>query len=253
MIIDSTPGFGIGMAARKAIRRSDTLTTLARQMRHFVKRRKHAGKWNDATKVYLATHQVKKLEIGARAASLPGWLSTDLDPDSESTVFLDATKPFPFDSETFDYIYSEHMIEHLPWLDGQTMLRECHRVLKTGGVMRLATPDLEVILGLYSPTLSTEQKNYIEWMVRKELPAGTANKAVFVINNAFRNWGHQFLYDGNLMTLALERCGFADIRRCAYGESTEEHLREVETHGKHIGDERIARFESMIFEGTRRA
>jgi hypothetical protein len=90
-------------------------------------------------------------------------------------------------------------------------------------------------------------------MVRKALPEASTNRAAFVINNAFRNWGHQFIYDGNLMTLALERCGFIDIRRCAYGESNEEHLRQVEMHGKHIGDERIARFESMIFEGTRPA
>jgi len=251
MIIDSVPGYRISMAARKAIKRSDALTTLAREIRHFIKRLGYARKWNDATKAYLATHQVRKLEIGARVASLDGWLGTDIDPVSEDSVFLDATKPFPFDSCTFDYIYCEHMIEHISWENGQRMLRECHRVLKFGGVIRIATPDLEVVLGLYSRTLSAEQGNYIEWMVRKELPEVTTHKAAFVINNAFRNWGHQFIYDRNLMTLALERCGFIDIRRCVYGRSTEAHLSQVETHGKHIGDEAIARFETMIFEATR--
>jgi predicted SAM-dependent methyltransferase len=246
-------GSGIGMAATKAIKRSDALTILGRQIRHFLKRQRCARKWNAATKAYLATHEVRKLEIGARVASLDGWLSTDFNPVSEDTVFLDATKPFPFDSGTFDYIYCEHMIEHISWQDGQTMLWECHRVLKPRGVMRISTPDLEVILGLYSPTLSAEQKNYIEWMVRKELPEVSIHKAAFVINNTFRNWDHQFIYDANLMTLALERCGFTDIRRCAYGESNEEHLRQIEMHGKHIGDETIARFESMILEGTRPA
>jgi predicted SAM-dependent methyltransferase len=253
MIIDSVRGSGIGMAARKAIKRSDTLTILARQIRHFVKRQKYARKWNAAVKAYLATHQVRKLEIGARVASLDGWLSTDVDPASEDTVFLDATKPFPFDCGTFDYIYCEHMIEHISWQKGQAMFRECHRALKPGGVMRIATPDLEVILGLYSPTLAAEQKDYIEYIVRKALSEVSTHKAAFVINNAFRNWGHQFIYDGNLLTLALERCGFIDIRRCVYGESNEEHLRQIEMHGKHIGDERIARFETMIFEGTRPA
>jgi len=253
VIIDSVPGSGIGMAARKAIKRSGALANLARQMRRFVKLQTFVRKRDDAIKAYLATHQVRKLEIGALVASLDGWLSTDVDPFSEGAVFLDATKPFPFDCGTFDYIYSEHMIEHISWQNGQTMLRECHRVLKPRGVMRIATPDLEVVLGLYSPTLSAEQKNYIEWMARKALPGVSTHQAAFVINNAFRNWGHQFIYDGNLMTLALERCGFTDIRRCAYGESNEEHLRQIEMHGKHIGDERIARFESMIFEGIRPA
>jgi predicted SAM-dependent methyltransferase len=253
VISDSERGFEIGMAAKKAIKRSDALTDLARQVRQFVKRQKYARKWDDATHTYLATHQVKKLEIGARVASLKGWLSTDVDPVSADTVFLDATKPFPFDCGTFDYIYCEHMIEHISWQNGQTMLCECNRVLKPGGVMRIATPDLAVILGLYSTTLSEEQKHYIDWMVRRELPEVSTHKAAFVINNTFRNWGHQFVYDGNLMTLALERCGFTDIRRCAYGESNDEHLRGIEMHGMHIGDEKSARFESMIFEGTRPA
>lgn len=253
MIVESAPRAGIAVAVKKAIKRSDALTTLSRGIRHFVKRKRYARKWNEATQAYLATHPVKKLEIGARVASLDGWLSTDVDPLSEGTVFLDATKPFSFDSGTFDYIYCEHMIEHLSWRNGQAMLRECHRVLKPRGVMRIATPDLAVILGLYSPQLSDEQKNYIEWMIRLELPGVSTHKAAFVVNNAFRNWGHQFLYDGDLMTLALERSGFIDIRRCAYGESNEEHLRHIEMHGKHIGDERIARFESMIFEGSRPA
>jgi predicted SAM-dependent methyltransferase len=251
VIIDSIRGSGISVAAKKAIKRSDTLTDLARQIRHFLKRLIYTRNWNDATKAYLAEHQVRKLEVGARVASLDGWLCTDFDPESQDTVFLDATKPFPFDCGTFDYIYCEHMIEHISWQNGQKMLKECCRVLKPRGVLRIATPDLEVILGLYSPTLSAEQKNYIEYMIRIALPDVSTHKAAFVVNNAFRNWGHQFLYDGNLMTLALGRCGFIDIRRCAYGESNEEHLRQIERHGKHIGDERIAKFESMIFEGAR--
>jgi predicted SAM-dependent methyltransferase len=251
MTIDSATTFGIGRAAKNAIKRSDALDLLARRIRHFVKRQTNSRRWNAATKAYLATHQIRKLEIGARVASLDGWLSTDIDPVSDDTVYLDATKPLPFDSGTFDYIYSEHMIEHVSWQNGQAMLRECHRVMKPGGVVRIATPDMAMILALYAPDLSAEQKNYVEWMVTKELPEANTHKAAFVINNAFRNWGHQFIYDGNLLTLALEGAGFVNIRRCAYGESLEEHLRQIERHGKHVGDEKIARFESMIFEGTR--
>ena len=69
VIIGSVRGAGLRMAVRRAIKRSDALTILARQMHHFVKRLRYARKWNDATKTYLATHQVRKLEIGARVAS----------------------------------------------------------------------------------------------------------------------------------------------------------------------------------------
>jgi predicted SAM-dependent methyltransferase len=245
--------FRAGSAAKSAIQQSELLTTVARAVRHFVKRQTGARKWKANIQAYLANHPIKKLEIGARVATLEGWLNTDIDPVSDDVVYLDATQPFPFESGTFDYIYCEHMIEHISWKNGQKMLKECHRVLKPRGMIRIATPDLAVILGLYSTCLSAEQRHYIDWMVQKELPDVSEHKASFVINNAFRNWGHQFIYDDELMAHALSLGGFVDIKRCVYGESTEESLRQIETHGMHIGDDQIARFESLIFEGTRPA
>jgi hypothetical protein len=56
--------------------------------------------------------------------------------------------------------------------------------------------------------------------------------AVFVINNAFRNWGHQFLYDRTLLKSMLEEVGFSDITFVAPGESEDKHLRGIETHGQ---------------------
>jgi predicted SAM-dependent methyltransferase len=86
---------------------------------------------------------------------------------SEGTVFLDATTPFPFDCGTFDYIYCEHMIEHISWQKGQTMLRECHRVLKPRGVMRIATPaDI-----LFVPSSAT--KNITAKAIETRLSVGT--------------------------------------------------------------------------------
>jgi hypothetical protein len=66
---------------------------------------------------YLDTHIVKKLQLGTGPNPLPGWLNTDLRPDSylehrETVVFLDAAKPFPFPSATFDYVFSEHRAHH---------------------------------------------------------------------------------------------------------------------------------------------
>ena len=48
------------------------------------------------------------------------------------------------------------------------------------------------------------------------------------------------------MALVLERCDFIAIRRRLL---TASRMRNIETHGKHIGGKKIARFESVIFEG----
>ena len=53
-------------------------------------------------------------------------------------VYMDATEPFPLPSQSFDAVHCEHVIEHVAYEAGMTMLRECRRVLRPGGVLRIA-------------------------------------------------------------------------------------------------------------------
>lgn len=198
---------------------------------------------------YLASHGTKMLQIGAGQTSLNGWLSTDISSSSDSTVFLDARKPFPFEDAVFDYVYSEHMIEHLSWDEGSFMLREIRRILKPGGFVRIATPDLEVLLALYSRNQGALGEKYVRWITDTFLPEAGLYDPSFVINNAFRNWGHQFIYDGTLMRMAMVSAGFVDIKRCSPGESDHADLRGIESHGKHVADEEMVSFETMVYEG----
>lgn len=62
---------------------------------------------------YLKTHEVKKLQIGTSNNILEGWLNTDTILNHDSIIYLDATRRFPFEDNTFDYIMAEHMIEHI--------------------------------------------------------------------------------------------------------------------------------------------
>src|ERR1700683_3187545 len=65
------------------------------------------------------------LEIGAGWNSRPGWLATDLNPPpGHDCIRLDATRSFDIPSESFDFVYSEHMIEHVSFDDGRNMLEE---------------------------------------------------------------------------------------------------------------------------------
>ena len=53
------------------------------------------------------------------------WIETDIvpprhtNPDvTQHIMKMDATKPFPFEDASFDYVFSEHMIEHVVYDDG---------------------------------------------------------------------------------------------------------------------------------------
>ena len=166
----------------------------------------------------------KKLNIGAGDGALPGWLNTDLLPTSRAVVYLDATRRFPFDDDTFDYVFSEHMIEHVDYAGALRMLRECHRVLKPGGKIRIATPDLEVLIGLHAQEKTAAQKKYVDWIVDQCLPLAEHSRDVFVINNAFRAWGHQFLYDRKTLQSAAAKARFEKVKFYKPGASEDRNL-----------------------------
>ena len=139
--------------------------------------------------------------LGSGEHPLPAdWINADIVPQSGG-IYLDATKRFPFRDGEVDRIFSEHMIEHIPYAAGLFMLGECHRILRPGGRIRVATPDLQVLLALNTAEPAPMQQRYLRWITERFLP-GRPCRPSFVINNAFRNWGHQFLYDAEILAEA---------------------------------------------------
>ena len=200
---------------------------------------------------YLESQNLKKLQLGASNNFLHGWLNTDISLNHSSVVYLDVTTRFPFDNNTFDYIMSEHMIEHVPFQAAQTMLRECYRVLRPGGRVRFATPDLRVLLALHACEKTDAQRRYIDWAVERFMRDVQQCKDVFVINNFFQSWGHRFLYDQETLYHALHIVGFRDIKFYKPGASDDPTLRNLEFHGKELQSEEINQFETIVAEGRK--
>jgi len=206
---------------------------------------------SSAMKSYLRSHQVRKLQIGAGSNLLKNWLNTDVHPGCRAVVFLDARERFPFDGGTFDYVFSEHQIEHITYSEGLFMLRECYRVLKPGGRIRVATPNLEALIGLCTSHQSDLQRRYINWVIDKFVPGLNMYRESFVINEVFRGQGHKFIYDRATLQDALQNVGFVEVTCYAVGESDDTALRGIESHGKAAGDEDMNQFETMILEAKR--
>lgn len=198
---------------------------------------------------YFTSHEIRKLQIGSGKNFLEGWLNSDITPDSKS-VFLDATKRFPFADSSFDYIFCEHLIEHLEYREGVRMLRECFRILKPGGKICIATPDIHFLIELYNPKKTALQKKYISWAVNSFLPQAGSKEDVFVINNFFRSWGHKFIYDFQLLRKTMENIGFTEVSQQEPGKSGDSNLRNLESHGKEIGNE-FNLMETFVAEGKK--
>lgn len=172
---------------------------------------------------YLRTHDVRKLQLGAGEHPRADWLNTDLHDygRGDELVYLDVRRPFPLPDASFDFVYSEHMIEHLSYAEGQVCLRETLRVLKPGGRIRVATPSLERLAALYHGGEVGER--YVRWAVETLEPEVEAALPGVVINNFFRSWGHRFVYDPATLRHALHQAGFVEIEEASLGE-LERHL-----------------------------
>ncbi len=127
-----------------------------------------------------------------------------------------------------DYIFSEHMIEHISYANAFKMLSECHRVLKNNGKIRITTPNLQFLIDIYQSNKSKLQIEYINWTTNKFIKYAPYPDDTFVINNFVRDWGHLFIYDEKTLRALLERTGFTNITKCGIGQSKSESLRHLE-------------------------
>jgi predicted SAM-dependent methyltransferase len=98
-----------------------------------------------------------KLNIGSfTSMHHHGWVNVDVHDlagyaQSQGYKYLrhDVRNGLPYDTGTVDAINAQHMLEHLTYKEGLSFLRECRRVLKPDGVMRVAVPDAELLADLY--------------------------------------------------------------------------------------------------------
>ena len=205
---------------------------------------------------YFAHYTSRKLHIGCGHNVLEGWLNTNFLPQNTNVFHLNVTERFPFRDNAFDYVFSEHMIEHVPYSDGSRMLAECFRVLNGNGKIRISTPNLSFLIDLYTEEKSQLQKDYCQWINSKEATDNVVDTTpyyldTFVINNFVRDWGHEFIYDEKTLRLSLETAGFSNIRKCTIAKSEDENLRNLENEERE--PEGFLALESIIMEGTKLA
>lgn len=82
-------------------------------------------------------------------------INIDYVTNSEYILSHDLLKGIPLDHSSMDVIYHSHVLEHFSKKDGVNFIKECFRVLKRGGVIRIAVPDLEAIVKEYINNLES--------------------------------------------------------------------------------------------------
>ena len=139
----------------------------------------------------------------------------------KSIMVRDVRKKLPFDGESIDFIYSSHLIEHLRKDEAEKVLKECLRILKRGGVVRLSVPNLELVVRNYIKEIEDAQnsrkKNAYLPSERflDRLDIGAEKSTPPLLSRVFPS-RHKWMYDELSLTALLESCGFGNIEKRSY-------------------------------------
>jgi predicted SAM-dependent methyltransferase len=157
------------------------------------------------------------LHLGCGKRIFKNFINIDVYKDKGIDIQLNFTNPLPFDTDTVNLIYSEHVLEHLFKPVAEKLLQECFRVLKTGGRLRIGVPDAEIYFTKYKDGDKAFFSNI------KHLGGATEplETPIDVINQMFRMGGaHLFAWDYDTMRKAMEKAGFRKIEKSTSGASS---------------------------------
>jgi predicted SAM-dependent methyltransferase len=112
------------------------------------------------------------LNVGCGNRYHPQMTNIDHIAVSSAVIAHDITAGLPFADNTFDVVYHSHVLEHLQQETAHNLLRDCYRVLKSQGVLRVLVPDLEFSVMLYLKALNIAIQNpspinheHYEWAI----------------------------------------------------------------------------------------
>jgi predicted SAM-dependent methyltransferase len=151
------------------------------------------------------------LHIGCGPTYLPGFVNIDAVPFHKLDVWLDIRNGLPYRTGSIDSVYCTHVLEHFYHDEVLKVLRECHRVLKPGGGVRLIVPSLSYSIQAYM------QRRY-DWF-HDDFPRHFDSLGGRFSNYIFCDGQHRTAFDFEYMQEMLVKTGFTEVNEVSEGES----------------------------------
>lgn len=166
--------------------------------------------------------ELLKVNVGCGGNKIPGWKNHDLE--------VDITKRLPYRDATVSFVLAEHVVEHVPPAGGWAFFKECRRILKPGGVLRIIVPSITRMVRLMQEN-HPDMPGYYAMLDRVRGNGTTPEKAIHYL---VCDYGHQALWNKELLRAALETLGYqvAEVRPQV---SAHPELNDVDGHGRSIG------------------
>lgn len=147
------------------------------------------------------------LHLGSGPERKAGWVNIDLVGDPVDLSW-NLARPLPFQDGVVDGIFHEHLLEHLPLAVGTAFTRECARVLRPGGTLRIGVPDIGALIADYASGKG-------ELLARK--PGRPT--ALLALQEMFYWHRHCTMYDFETLDVLVRWAGFKPASRSEWGRS----------------------------------
>jgi SAM-dependent methyltransferase len=162
---------------------------------------------------------IRRLNWGCGNDPRPGWINSDQKDLPGIDLVCDARSGLPLETGSIDYAVSIHALPEIPYDDLVPVLTELRRVLKHGGVLRLALPDLERGVAAY------ERGDRDYFLIPDDEWRDIGSK--LVVQLAWYGYSRTLFVRGFVDEL-LHKAGFASIEHVGYRETSSPYPEIVE-------------------------
>ncbi len=196
---------------------------------------------------------MKKLNLGCGAQVVQGWINVDYAPGAkfakipffrvinrrikilnlnwDNSIYLhNLMKNFPWKENSIDIIYSSHTLEHFTKEDGLKFLKECYRVLKKDGVIRILVPDLECIINEYNKGIIRSDDFIHSLLVLYDKNSNRIKNKLA----PFFQYPHKCMYDAKTLIIILNDLGFSTTSKIGFDSAIPE-IEKIELHERTVG------------------
>ncbi len=153
---------------------------------------------------------VRRLNWGSGEFPDPGWINSDIKAGPGIDISCDILEGLPLEDSSIDYIASHHALPEIPLMHVVRALRELRRVLKPGGVLRLALPDLDKGIKAYL-------ENDRDYFLVPDKDAATIG-GKFVTQLLWYGYSRT-LFTHDFAEELLRQAGYRQIQACSYRET----------------------------------
>jgi predicted SAM-dependent methyltransferase len=130
--------------------------------------------------------------------------------------WANGAQSIPLDDGSAEVVYTSHMVEHLDPHEVKHFLGEVRRVLRPGGVLRVAVPDLARLVANYAQN-GDANRLVADTLLAHRRPRGWRQTARFLL---LGNRDHHWMYDGRSLAALLSENGFSSAREVPAGTTT---------------------------------